>query len=203
MEINELVKISLLAGILNLETIQAGQFLISRPSFAGFLLGLVCGQPLLCFFAGILTEAIYLDFTPIGGAVPPNGVFAAAVFAALIPFCASFPVCFFLSISSGFIYAAVDRFLRGKKNSWNDLFVKEIQAEKFKPSKWVAKSLLLDFLAVFVFSFLAGLLLREPSRIFLRHPFLNMWADTAFIAIPFVALSSLYFRLSNQVRKND
>jgi len=73
MEIKELVKISLVSGLLNLETIQFGQFLISRPSFSAFILGLITGHPLECFLAGVLIEAIYLDFTPIGGVVPPNG----------------------------------------------------------------------------------------------------------------------------------
>lgn len=203
MEIKELLKISLVSSLLNLETIQFGQFLISRPSFSAFILGLIIGHPLECFFAGILIEAIYLDFTPIGGVVPPNGVFACAIFAYLFKSSNSFSISFFMAIISGFLYAEVDRRLRWKRSEWNERYLKDIDSGNFNPGIWVRKSLILDLISVFVFSIAFGLVLIQPSIFFLKNYFLKQWADTAFLAIPFVAGSSLYFRLSGQARKND
>ncbi|NLI09669.1 MAG: PTS sugar transporter subunit IIC [Elusimicrobia bacterium] len=203
METQKLIYISLAAGILNLETIQAGQFLISRPSFAGFILGLISGYPLICFFAGLLIEAIYLDYTPIGGAVPPNGVLACAVFAGLsFKAYEYFALCFFISLFSGFLYAAADRKIRTWKNMWNQFYLMEIEKGKFKPGLWVTLSLIVDFAALTSMSGFLISLFQKITPFLEKIDFLKNWTETAFLAVPFIALSSLYFRLTGQVRKN-
>ncbi len=203
METKELLYICAAAGLLNLETIQAGQFLISRPSFAGFILGLICGYPLQCFFAGLLIEAIYLDYTPIGGAVPPNGAAACAVFAGLADKSYEcFSICFFIALFSGFIYAAADRKIREMKNAWNEFYQMEIKEGKFKPAVWIATSLLADFTVLSASCAIFIIILRPLHSFLYSYPFLRSWMETAFLAVPFIAFSSFYFRLAGQVRKN-
>jgi len=108
-----------------------------------------------------------------------------------------------MAIISGFLYAEIDKRLRWKRGKWNENYTKEIDSGNFTSGIWIAKSLAIEFMSVFVFSIVLGLILIKPSIFFLTNSFLKQWADTAFLAMPFVAVSSLYFRLGGQVRKND
>ena len=70
---------SFMTALLELDAVQAGQFLLSRPAIVGPLLGWLNGCAAEGARLGILIELIYIDFIPVGGVIPPNGAVAAAV----------------------------------------------------------------------------------------------------------------------------
>ena len=196
---------SLFAGLLELDNVQAGQFLVSRPAFAGPLLGWLNGCPVEGARMGILIELIYLDFIPVGGVVPPNGLVAAAA-AVLALAWAGLPesTAFFFGIMAGFLYGKVEYRLRVSRSSW----IKGIETDARNGAILLERNLAGSLLAesavsglyIFLFSGLAAvlaapLLRAEPGTLF-------RVSDLAYSLMPWLGLSGLYFRFRTQVYKN-
>lgn len=192
----------LASGFLNLESVQFGQFLISRPSFSGFILGLILGFPLWGFLGGLLIEFSYLDFNPIGGSVPPNSsmaVISMLIFYAIFKY---FELAFLFGFSMGFVYSHMDKIIRTMRNKWVLLAQKEIESGIYYFSKYILKSLILEFAIFICFSFFITLILGAVFP-FLRFSFSQKITNLFFIGIISISISSLYYRLKNQVAKNE
>jgi len=197
---------SLFAGLLELDNVQAGQFLISRPALAGPLLGLLNGCPLEGAKIGLITELIYMDFIPIGGVVPPNGLVAAA--AGVLGFAwAGLPesAAFFCGIAAGFIYSGVEYRLRVSRARWINSIETEASNGTLRLDGWLAGSLLTEGLVsglyIFLFSgLLAGLALLARG---LNLQTLFHALDFAYSLMPWLGLSGLYFRFRTQVYKKS
>ena len=71
-----------LVAILELDAVQVGQFMISRPLVLGPLLGLLFGAPRIGLALGLCCELLSLDDMPVGDRLPLNA--AVAVAAALL-----------------------------------------------------------------------------------------------------------------------
>jgi len=74
-----------LVAVLELDVVQFGQFMISRPLVLGPLLGLLFGLPQTGLALGACCELFSLDDLPVGGSLPLNAT--VAVSAALLLNC--------------------------------------------------------------------------------------------------------------------
>lgn len=211
---NELaLQMILIAALLTLENIQVFQFLISRPSFTGFLMGI---PALIAYGAGPMSQAfimdsftvgaalelLILDFNPVGGIIIPNGVVGAALSSLMLASGHSMGMAFFAGFAAAFLYSKLDFYMRAARNGWNLRMESELAAGKVRPGKWLAFSLALEASAAALFlitGFYAfGFLLNLAGR----SAYVVSSMNTAFYAAVFAGLSALFFRLKTQVEKN-
>lgn len=190
-----------LSGLLGLDSVQAGQFLLSRPAFVGPVLGWLNGCPLEGARLGILLELLYIDFIPLGGVVPPSGTAAAAAgvlahsAGGLAP-----SLAFFLGLAAGRAFAPVEYRLRVSRSPWSAAIEEQVKAGDLSLRRWLARSLLLENAAlcayVLAWTALAAGLARLPG-IGALYP----GTDFAYSLMPWLGLSGLYFRFRTQIYK--
>lgn len=194
----------LLASLLNLDNVSAFQFLISRPSFAGGILGYLSGYTIEGFLIGLLLELVILDFTPVGGIPIPNGTLAALVSVLLIrDFGRDFAFAsFFAGIIAGEGYSYVEKFMRSFRNIFNRLCENMIEKNDFNFGRLVVYSLIIDVMVFGIYSFISYKIL---YFIFLKinSNYLMKVFRLAVVGAVFVTLTSLYFKFKTQVGKND
>ena len=75
----DVLRLSLLGGLLGLDGTSVGQFMVSRPLAAGVFAGLVVGDPALGLAVGAILELYFLVSFPTGGARFPEGATATVV----------------------------------------------------------------------------------------------------------------------------
>jgi mannose/fructose/N-acetylgalactosamine-specific phosphotransferase system component IIC len=66
-----------LVSLLELDSAQVGQFMLSRPLVLGSLLGLLCGTPQVGVALGLCCELLSIDDLPVGDRLPLNAAVAA------------------------------------------------------------------------------------------------------------------------------
>lgn len=79
MELLPALGLSVFIGLLILENYGYGYWMISRPIFAGPLVGLVLGDLPTGLMVGGTVELMYMGVLPIGGSVPPNAQIAGII----------------------------------------------------------------------------------------------------------------------------
>lgn len=75
----ELLRLSVVGGLLALDATSVGQFMVSRPLVAGVLTGWVVGDPTVGIIVGALLEVYLLVSFPTGGSRFPEGATATVV----------------------------------------------------------------------------------------------------------------------------
>ena len=75
----DILRVTVLGGLLGLDGTAVGQFMVSRPVVAGALVGLVLGEPGLGLAIGAILELYLVVAFPTGGARFPEGSTATAV----------------------------------------------------------------------------------------------------------------------------
>ncbi|MBI4801840.1 MAG: PTS sugar transporter subunit IIC [Elusimicrobia bacterium] len=192
---------SMFAGLLELDNVQAGQFLLSRPAFAGPLLGWLSGCPLEGARIGLLIELVYMDFIPVGGVVPPNGLVAAAT-ALLALTWAGLPesLAFFIGVFAGFLYGGVEYRLRTARSGWNTKIEAEVKDGTINIGRWLAGSLLLESAVTGAYIFFFSALVFIPA-VFVKPAGIYTATNFAYSLMPWLGLSGLYFRFRTQVGK--
>jgi len=208
-----ILEMILIAAILNIENIQAFQFLISRPASTGFLVTLPVifaykGQNFIypfimdSFTCGLVMELIIIDFNPVGGTIIPNGIIGAAISSLLLFSGYPLSIAFFTGFLCSFLYSKIDFFMRTQKNNWNFIIENEIMQGKINMGKWIILSIILEFIISFIFLILIFYLLGYLLPFVTKFNYINKSFNTAFYATIFIGLFSLFFRLKNQVKKN-
>lgn len=195
---------SLFAGLLQLDNVQAGQFLISRPAFVGPVLGWLNGCPAEGAKIGLLTELIYLDFIPVGGVVPPNGLVAAAV--GILGFAwGGLPesAAFFSGILAGFLYGNVEYRIRVARSSWISGIEAEAKSGNLQLERRLAGSLLVEsgISGSYIFVFSGLLMFLSGLELAAGFGSLSRALDFSYSLMPWLGLSGLYFRFRTQVGK--
>jgi mannose/fructose/N-acetylgalactosamine-specific phosphotransferase system component IIC len=79
----DVLQISLLAGLIGLDRLAFGQFMISQPIVAAPIVGLVMGDLNTGLLIGAVLELFWLRGLPVGGHVPKDATLAAILTAAL------------------------------------------------------------------------------------------------------------------------
>lgn len=190
-----------LSGLLGLDSVQAGQFLLSRPAFVGPLLGWLNGCPLEGARLGILLELLYIDFIPLGGVVPPSGTAAAAA-GVLAHSAGGLPpsLSFFLGLAAGRAFAPLEYRLRASRSPWSSAIEEQVRSGDFSLRRWLAKAMLLEnaVMAAYIifWTALAAGLAYLPG---LGRLYPGM--DFAYSLMPWLGLSGLYFRFRTQIYK--
>lgn len=191
----------ILAGLLNLDNVSAFQFLVSRPSFAGAVIGYFSGYPVQGFLIGMLLELVILDFTPVGGVVIPNGTVAVIVSVLLLPKTNPY-LAFFLGLIAGEGYSYVEKYLRGFRNRFNSICENMIERYDFNLWKIIALSMILDIIVFSLYSLISIYILSFVG-IKLNTDYVFKVSKMALIGTVFITLTSLYFKFKTQVGKND
>ncbi len=76
----------LLSGIASVDRNAAFNLMISRPVVLSTIIGILFGNPTMCFMVGVLFEMIGLVDVPVGTHIPRDDTFAAYTFSLLIGF---------------------------------------------------------------------------------------------------------------------
>ena len=71
-----------LVGVISLDEVAVGQFMLSQPLVGGWLVGLALGDPAAGLLAGAFFQFLCLTELPVGASVPPDGALAGLVGAA-------------------------------------------------------------------------------------------------------------------------
>jgi len=72
------VSVAAVVAVVELDAVQVGQVMISRPVVLGPLLGLLCGQPQNGIILGLVCELFSQDDLPVGGRLPLNATIAVS-----------------------------------------------------------------------------------------------------------------------------
>ncbi len=79
----EILQVSLLAGLIGVDRLAVGQFMISQPIVAAPIIGLVMGDLESGLLIGAVLELFWLRGLPVGGHVPKDATLAAILTTAL------------------------------------------------------------------------------------------------------------------------
>ncbi|MCK4916192.1 MAG: PTS sugar transporter subunit IIC [Candidatus Eisenbacteria sp.] len=78
-EIQIIVVLSLLGGVLSVDATAALQVMLSQPLVAGCIAGVVVGDPVLGLVVGSTLQLVWIGVLPVGAAPFPDGAVAGAV----------------------------------------------------------------------------------------------------------------------------
>jgi mannose/fructose/N-acetylgalactosamine-specific phosphotransferase system component IIC len=152
-----------LVALLELDAVQVGQFMFSRPLVLGPLLGLLFGVPRVGLALGLCCELLSLDDMPVGDRLPLNA--AVAVSAALLmtccprplPVAAALPV----GLAAGWSHQRLETALRYRRQALCGTAERHVQAGGTPP--WVrllgralAEQAAATFVVILVFVCVAG-----------------------------------------------
>jgi len=115
--------IALVSGIIHLDTLVFGQFMISRPIVCGPIIGYLTGSINEGILMGAILELLYISIIPVGIKIPPDSTTATifSIVCSKLTNCLSLGVV--LGILVGWVYRYVDIFLRSTNSivlNWVD-----------------------------------------------------------------------------------
>lgn len=105
----ELLRLSVVGGLLALDATSVGQFMVSRPLVAGVLTGWVVGNPGVGLLIGALLELYLLVSFPTGGSRFPEGA-TATVVAVAAASATDAPGALPLAVAAGLVWGQVGGF---------------------------------------------------------------------------------------------
>lgn len=195
----ELLLICAVLAFIELDTTYLGQVLISRPTVAGSIVGLLSGDFFLGLQLGIFTELIYLDFMPIGGVVPPSGAISCGVAVIMAQFFdVNIYFAFFVGIIGGLAFSFVEKELRRLRARVLPQQEKALKENKTSAACVLFQSLLLQFLAVYAFLLVCvsvigpvfgGISAKIPEHLHMAFKF-------SYFVVPWIGLAGLLLSFS-------
>ena len=79
MSLGNALLLAIFSALLITENYGYGYFMISRPIFAGPLIGLIMGDFVTGLTVGASVELMFMGVLPIGGSIPPNAQIAGII----------------------------------------------------------------------------------------------------------------------------
>ncbi|MBW1784715.1 MAG: PTS sugar transporter subunit IIC [Deltaproteobacteria bacterium] len=186
MSFGELAVLCCFCAVLELDNVQAGQFMVSRPSVVGALLGLIAGRLLEGLQIGLWTELLFLDRTPMGESVPTNGLVAAGAGVLVLEYSGlEIPVAFAMGIALGMTYSKVEIWLRNRRS-----------ARSRKIAREIIKSLTIECCCCWLFLFFGVILAGIVGKLLwnMSCEQVRLAADLAYGAVPWLGLAALIFK---------
>lgn len=182
-----------------MDSVQVGQFMISRPVFAGALLGLINGCLLQGILLGLFIELVYSDELPVGGSVPPNGVAATTVAVASYSLIGTtLPVSFFVGIIFGAIYALFEKKIRAIRSVWNKSIETQLETGNYNLQPWIRRSLITESMCMLTVS-ISGVIFAWCISYLQGEKIVQQSTQFTFSLIPILGLFALYFRFKKQM----
>lgn len=105
--------------------------MVSRPLVLGPILGALLGDPWLGAAMGVLVELFSLDVLPVGNVIPVNSSVAVAsmlLWGTRSPEPVALPLAFPAGLAAGWVYGALEGWLRARRSAWSLAVEGEIQA---------------------------------------------------------------------------
>ena len=217
----ELVLICGVLALLEMDTTYLGQFLFSRPTCAGAIMGYLCGDFFLGLQAGIFTELIFIDFVPVGGVVPPSGAICAGIAVILAGFFGiQISLAFFIGLICSLLFSRIEKNIRRyrskllpdvEKKLYNGLMMPFLtpgssQYEKMKeegslsPLILIIQSFLMEYLVVFAFVLTMASVLGPSLLKFSKHipETVSIAFNFSYFLVPWIGLSMLFISFSTK-----
>ena len=199
----ELISACAILALLEMDTTYLGQFLFSRPTCVGAVMGYFCGDFFLGLQLGVFTELLFIDFVPIGGVIPPSGALCAG-FGVL--FCTYFHTevyfSFFIGLMLAMLFTLVEKFLRKYRSRILPSVEKQLIEGSLSPVRLIIQSFLFEYLAVFLF-ILTMTTLFGPSLFYLHNHItqsLHVAFKFSYFLVPWIGLSMLFISFSTKPR---
>lgn len=188
-------------ALLEMDTTYFGQFLFSRPTCTGALMGYLCGDFFLGLQLGVFAELLFIDFVPIGGVVPPSGAICAGLSVILSSyFGADIYFSFFIGLILSLIFTYIEKALRKYRARLLPTIEPQLIEGSLSPFKLVIQSFLLEYLATFIFILMATTLFgpflfhigdKIPQSIHVAFKF-------SYFLVPWIGLSMLFVSFSTK-----
>ena len=197
----EIVIACAVLALLEMDTTYLGQFLFSRPTCAGAIMGYLCGDFFLGLQLGVFTELLFIDFVPIGGVVPPSGAICAGTGVILSGyFKMDIYFSFFVGILLSLLFTSVEKTLRKYRSNLLPSIEKQIVEGSITPFSLIAQSFLVEYMAVFIFILLMTTLL-GPTLLYIDEHIprsLHIAFKFSYFLVPWIGLSMLFISFSTK-----
>lgn len=198
MDIYTILKFSAITSLLHLDNKNIVSIGISRPIITGAILGILFNNIFYGIFIGCIIELILINLLPIGAFIPPNGTIITGI-AMIISYDfhiykngSLLPIVLIYSIFWGHIAKRISRLLWKRNTFLVELFLKNVQKDKFHfaPYNWIVlfSDFLIYLLVTFVGGYLGILIMRKFVQIFLTSYFIHLTLDKALYYLPLFVL---------------
>ena len=188
-------------ALLEMDTTYFGQFLLSRPTCTGAIMGYLCGDFFLGLQLGVFAELLFIDFVPIGGVVPPSGAICAGTSVIISAyFGADLYFSFFIGLMLSWVFTWIEKSLRRYRSKLLPKIEAALIEEQVSPFQIIFQSFILEYLAVFIFVLTATSLVgpflfhigdRIPQSIHVAFKF-------SYFLVPWIGLSMLFVSFSTK-----
>ena len=188
-------------ALLEMDTTYFGQFLLSRPTCTGAIMGYLCGDFFLGLQLGVFAELLFIDFVPIGGVVPPSGAICAGTSIIISAyFGADLYFSFFIGLMLAWTFTWIEKALRRYRSKLLPRVETALIEEKASPFQIILQSFVLEYLAIFIFVLTATSLLgpflyhmgdKIPQSIHVAFKF-------SYFLVPWIGLSMLFISFSTK-----
>ena len=197
----ELVIACAVLALLEMDTTYLGQFLFSRPTCAGAIIGYLCGDFFLGLQLGVFTELLFIDFLPVGGVVPPSGAICAGLGVILSSY---FEMDIYFSFFAGLILSLLFTHVEKRLRKFRSILLPEIEKQlaeqTLTPAKLIVQSFLLEYMAIFIFILLMTTLF-GPAFVFIDEHIpqsIHIAFRFSYFLVPWIGLSMLFISFSTK-----
>jgi mannose/fructose/N-acetylgalactosamine-specific phosphotransferase system component IIC len=197
------IKTLIISSLINLDNVSLFQFLISRPSFTGLVVGYLNNTVMEGFILGVLIEFLFLDFVPIGGVPLPNPSISTTISILILPYYnGEIYIPFFIGILVGEVYSYIEAFTKSFKVIFSKMIERRFMNYNFFVSDVILYSLAIDVIVYIIYGFVMFKIFSFLS-FYLNTLYLKNVFRIAMVGSVFISLSSLFFKFKTQVGKNE
>ena len=197
----ELVIACAVLALLEMDTTYLGQFLFSRPTCTGAIIGYLCGDFFLGLQLGVFTELLFIDFLPVGGVVPPSGAICAGLGVILSSyFKMDIYFSFFAGLMLSLLFTNVEKRLRKFRSVLLPEIERQLAEQTLTPIKLIVQSFLLEYMAIFIFILLMTTLF-GPAFVFIDEHIpqtIHIAFRFSYFLVPWIGLSMLFISFSTK-----
>ncbi|WP_424245112.1 PTS system mannose-specific IIC component [Elusimicrobium posterum] len=191
-----------LAALIELDNTSIGQFGFGRAFITGTIFGVATGDCWSGMQLGMFIELLFLDYTPVGGVLPPNGTMAA--FCAVMAKFFGWPACFAFAfgIMAGIIFKYIEIFLRGLSGRLLMMNMTELPNHPIKiMNRFIFNTLCLQLAVNFIFTLVVVFIVKQ---IIFHTPEINYKLQVAFnfayLSVPWMGVMLLLKKFTFKVR---
>ena len=197
----ELIIACAVLALLEMDTTYLGQFLFSRPTCTGAIMGYLCGDFFLGLQLGVFTELLFIDFIPVGGVVPPSGAICAGLGVILSTyFKMDIYFSFFTGLLLSLFFTSIEKRLRKYRSVLLPEIEKQLAEQTLTPFKLILQSFMLEYFAVFIFILLMTTLL-GPTFFYIDEHIpqsIHIAFKFSYFLVPWIGLSMLFISFSTK-----